>query len=75
MADPKDDRASGEFLRVRISLDILRHFPQCCKLWAGQKLMGWVGIKFERLLNFCYWCGVLVIATEIARSGSIVRRD
>ena len=19
--------------------------------------MGWVGIKFERLPNFCYWCG------------------
>ena len=57
MANPEDDETSGEFLRVRINLDILRPLPHCCKLWAGQKLVGWVGIKFEGLPNFCYWCG------------------
>nr|POE55977.1 hypothetical protein CFP56_62806 [Quercus suber] len=57
VADPEDDGAGGEFLRVRINLDISRPLPRCCKLWAGQKLVGWVGIKFERLPNFCYWCG------------------
>ena len=40
MANPKDDGASGEFLRVRINLDILRPLPQCCKLWVKQKLVG-----------------------------------
>nr|POE98551.1 hypothetical protein CFP56_46459 [Quercus suber] len=57
VADPEDDGAGGEFLRVRINLDISRPLPLCCKLWAGQKLVGWVGIKFEGLSNFCYWCG------------------
>nr|POE53751.1 hypothetical protein CFP56_23291 [Quercus suber] len=57
VVDPEDDGAGGEFLRVQINLDISRPLPRCCMLWAGQKLVGWVGIKFERLSNFCYWCG------------------
>ena len=57
VADSEDDGDSGEFLRVQISLDISRPLPWCCKLWAGQKLVGWVGIKFEWLPNFCNWCG------------------
>ena len=24
------------------------------------KLVGWVGIKYERLPNFCYWCGKVI---------------
>nr|POE82681.1 hypothetical protein CFP56_61986 [Quercus suber] len=30
---------------------------RCCKLWNEGKLVGWVGLKFERLPKFCYWCG------------------
>ena len=57
MADPEDDGTGGEFLRVRLKLDIHRPLPRCCKLWNADKLVGWVGLKFERLPNFCYWCG------------------
>ena len=56
VADPKDDGTGGEFLRVRIKLDISRPLPRCCKLWNEGKLVGWVGLRFERLPNFCYWC-------------------
>ncbi|XP_075654775.1 uncharacterized protein LOC142624935 [Castanea sativa] len=56
VADPKDEGAGGEFLRVKVNLDISRPLPRCCKLWAEQKLVGWVGIKYEQLPNFCYWC-------------------
>uniref|UniRef100_A0A7N2MXZ0 DUF4283 domain-containing protein n=1 Tax=Quercus lobata TaxID=97700 RepID=A0A7N2MXZ0_QUELO len=41
VADPEDDGVSGEFLRVRISLDILRPLPRCLSfglvrnLWDG----------------------------------------
>ena len=24
------------------------------------KLVGWVGIKYKRLPNFCYWCGKVI---------------
>lgn len=57
VADPEDDEAGGEFLRVRIVLDVSRSLPRCCKLWFERKLVGWAGIKYERLPNFCYWCG------------------
>ena len=56
VADPEDDGTGGEFLRVRIKLDISRPLPRCCKLWNAGKLVGWVGLKFERLPNICYWC-------------------
>ena len=56
VADPEDDGAGGEFLRVRLSLDISRRLPRCCKLRANGNLVGWVGLKYERLLNYCYWC-------------------
>ena len=57
VADPEDNGTGGEFLRVRLKLDISRPLPRYCKLWNVGKLMGWVGLKFERLPNFCYWCG------------------
>lgn len=57
VADPKDDGARGEFLRVRISIDISKPLPRCHKLWANGKQVGLVGIKYERLPNFCYCCG------------------
>lgn len=49
----------GEFLRVRIAIDISKPLPRCRKLWFEGKQIGWVGIKYERLPNFCYWCGRL----------------
>ena len=32
VANPEDDETRGEFLRVRIKLDILQPLPRCCKL-------------------------------------------
>ncbi|XP_065621980.1 uncharacterized protein At4g02000-like [Quercus suber] len=59
VADPEDDGEGGEFLRVRISIDITKPLPRCRKLWSEGKQIGWVGLKYERLPNFCYWCGRL----------------
>ena len=53
----EDDGAGGEFLRVRTMLDISLPLPRCCKLWSEGKLAGSTRIKYERLPNFCYWCG------------------
>lgn len=57
MADPKDGGVGNEFLRVRVSMGITKPLPCCRKLWVEGKKVGWVGLKFERLANFCYWCG------------------
>ena len=57
MVDTKDDGVGGEFLRVRVTVDITKPLPHCCKLRATRKHFGWVGIRYECLPNFCYWCG------------------
>ena len=54
VADLEDDGAGGEFLRVQLSLDISRPLPRCCKLRVDGKLVGWVGLKYEQLPNYCY---------------------
>jgi len=41
VADLEDDGASGEFLRVKIDIDISRPLPRCCKLWSKRKLVRW----------------------------------
>ncbi|KAF3955405.1 hypothetical protein CMV_019378 [Castanea mollissima] len=57
VADLEDDGAGSEFLRVRINIDISKPLLRCFKLCTEGKQVGWVGIKYERLPNFCYWCG------------------
>ncbi|KAL0012397.1 hypothetical protein SO802_007505 [Lithocarpus litseifolius] len=56
-AEPEDDGAGSEFLRVRINIDISKPLLRCSKLRSEGKQVGWVGLKYERLPNFCYWCG------------------
>ena len=57
VADPEDDGAGNEFLRVRINIDISKPLLRCSKLRLKGKQVGWVELKYERLPNFCYWCG------------------
>ena len=59
VADPEDDGAGGEFLRVRVTLDISKPLPHCSKLKSEGRQLGCVGIKYEHLPNFCYWRGYL----------------
>ena len=54
--DPEDDGEGGEFLRIRVKMDITKALPRCCKLWSDGEHVGWALLKFDRLPNFCYWC-------------------
>ena len=38
-------------------MDITKALPRCCKLRAEGEHVGWALLKYERLPNFCYWCG------------------
>ena len=38
-------------------MDISKPLPRCLKLRLDGKQIGLVGLKYERLPNFYYWCG------------------
>jgi len=59
IADLEDDREGGEFLRIRVKMDITKALPRCCKLWSNGEHVGWALLKFKWLPKFCYWCGLL----------------
>ena len=54
-----DEMEGGNFMRVRVSIDI--SLPLCrgriLSLEDGGEV--WVKFKYERLPNICYWCGCL----------------
>ncbi|KAK9991073.1 hypothetical protein SO802_026058 [Lithocarpus litseifolius] len=56
VANLEDDGSGSEFLWVRVSLDISKPVPRCCKLWSKGDHIGWQLLKFECLPNICYWC-------------------
>ena len=49
----------GDFLRVRVKIDILKPLNRGRKITLDDGSTGWVSFKYERLPNICYWCGCL----------------
>ncbi|KAL4342462.1 hypothetical protein GQ457_08G033240 [Hibiscus cannabinus] len=50
----------GEFLRIRVSIDITKPLRRCILLGNGQgKKPSPCPLKYERLPRFCYHCGLL----------------
>ena len=44
-------------MRARVIIDISKPLPRVSKLRSGGKQIRLVGLKYECLPNFCYWCG------------------
>lgn len=61
LSRPKESKEidGGNFLRLKVRIDL--SLPLCCgrliSLENGKQI--WVGFKYERLPNFCYWSGHL----------------
>ncbi|KAF5442303.1 hypothetical protein F2P56_034974 [Juglans regia] len=49
----------GEYVRVRISLDISKPLPRGKRVVVGETDYVWVRFKYEKLPQFCYYCGLL----------------
>ncbi|XP_042964596.1 uncharacterized protein At4g02000-like [Carya illinoinensis] len=54
-----DDLAWGEYMRVRLALDITKPLLQRKKISLGDHRDYWVRFTYERLPDFCYQCGSL----------------
>ncbi|KAK9281274.1 hypothetical protein L1049_004170 [Liquidambar formosana] len=48
----------GKYMRIRVRVDIHKPLKRSITLKVGSKSM-WVSVKYERLLTFCYYCGML----------------
>ena len=47
----------GEYLRIRVSLDLTQPLCRGRRVRIGDTVTKWVDFKYERLPIFCYWCG------------------
>ena len=50
----------GSFIRVRVKINISLHLCRGSVITLESREKSWVLFKYERLRNFCFWCGKLV---------------
>jgi hypothetical protein len=59
VAEDEEERGREGCMRIRVKIDISK--PLCrgrkATLTGGKEI--WIPFKYERLPNFCYWCGML----------------
>lgn len=55
----KGELAWGEFLQVRVTLDVRKPLLRGTKFFMGDGESCWVRFSYERLPNFCYFYGYL----------------
>uniref|UniRef100_A0A2N9GCE4 RNase H type-1 domain-containing protein n=1 Tax=Fagus sylvatica TaxID=28930 RepID=A0A2N9GCE4_FAGSY len=59
ISDGDTNADGGQAMRIRVRLDVTK--PLCrgrkARLEKGRET--WISFKYERLPNFCYWCGLL----------------
>ena len=51
------EMVGGDFLRVRVEIDVSKPLCRGRKTAINANEFIWVAFKYEKLPNFCYWCG------------------
>ena len=49
----------GDFLRVRVAVNVSRPLNRGRKVLLGKDGEVWVNFRYEKMPNFCYWCGMV----------------
>ena len=49
----------GTFLRVKVEVDVTKPLCRGRKIALNDDDETWVSFKYEKLPNFCYWCGMV----------------
>ncbi|XP_042952131.1 uncharacterized protein LOC122289219 [Carya illinoinensis] len=57
--EEQGEAAWGEFMRIRVRMDISQPLMRGVRVKLGQYGICWIRFAYERLPNFCYWCGKL----------------
>ena len=59
MIENAKEMVGGTFLRVRVEVDISKPLCRGRKVGISEEAEIWVAFKYEKLPNFCYWCGMV----------------
>ena len=51
----------GKYLRVRVKVDITKKLVRGKKVTIERGESQWIQLRYERLPNFCYRCGISVM--------------
>jgi hypothetical protein len=54
----EEEASNGKYMRVRVRVDITKPLCRGRKIGLSNGAEGWVSFQYERLPNFCYWCGI-----------------
>ena len=49
----------GNFLRIRVGVNVTKPLNRGRKVLLGKEEEVWVSFKYEKMPNFCYWCGMV----------------
>jgi hypothetical protein len=54
-----ESAGGGQAMRIRVNVDITKPLCRGRRAKLEQDKETWISFKYERLPNFCYWCGFL----------------
>uniref|UniRef100_A0A2N9IMR2 Reverse transcriptase domain-containing protein n=1 Tax=Fagus sylvatica TaxID=28930 RepID=A0A2N9IMR2_FAGSY len=58
-SEADEEFGGGRIMRVRVQVELSKPLCRGCKLVLANGGERWISFKYERLPNFCYWCGLL----------------
>lgn len=56
-SEDTNELVGGDFLRARVEIDVLKPLYRGRQVGLNNNEEVWVFFKYEKLYNFCYWCG------------------
>lgn len=55
----EDEMTWGELMRIRVNINMTKPLPRGKKINVGTEKPSWIYFSYDRLPNFCYYCGQL----------------
>ena len=57
--EAKKEMVGGDFVCVRVRIDVSKPLSRGRRVVLDEGTEIWVSFKYEKLSNFCYWCGLV----------------
>ena len=54
-----NDLVGGDFLHVHVEIDVSKPLCRGRRVALDENEEIWISFKYEKLSNFCYWCGLI----------------